>query len=75
MIGSIKVLKKLMFIMNYDNDQNGQDKILNLPRYSNHLFTDIKYYSPSLSEQYVVGVYSSKGYKSVTLYGEDFRKL
>jgi len=39
------------------------------------LFTDIKYYSPSLSEQYVVGVYSSKGYKSVTLYGEDFRKL
>lgn len=57
------------------NCQNRQDKILNLPRYSNNLFTDIKYYSPSLSEQYVVGVYSSEGSKYVTMYGEDFCKL
>ncbi|CAI6370282.1 unnamed protein product [Macrosiphum euphorbiae] len=64
-------------VVQYDDDQNGQDKILNLPRYSNHLFTDIKYYSPCLSEQYVVGVYSGEGYKcvSVTLYGENVRKL
>lgn len=39
------------------------------------MFTDIKYYSQSLSEQYVVGVYSSEGYKYVTLYNEYFGKL
>ncbi|KAL5239344.1 hypothetical protein ACI65C_006754 [Semiaphis heraclei] len=62
-------------VVQYDFDKNGQDKVSNLPRYSNHLFADINYYSPNLSEQYVVGMYSSEGYKDVTLYDEDFRTL
>ncbi|KAL5239358.1 hypothetical protein ACI65C_006768 [Semiaphis heraclei] len=67
--------KSTEIVVQYDFDKNGQDKVSNLPRYSNHLFADINYYSSNLSEQYVVGMYSSEGYKDVTLYGEDFRTL